>query len=630
MPRVFFAIFLSLAASAGSAAAADPVPASAPTPTIQQAASTYFQMQVPQAEAMFRAIADDPKAPARDRAGAGRGLARIQWMIDRQGDAALATLDKAFATGADLCPTAALEVRFLAEMDQPARGAKRAAELASACPGAAQGDLYAIVRAKDELAWAASASDAADRRAALDHASATLGGLSKLGVLAPAAARLKLELALQTSDAAGALDAWRGFFWLTDHNAPASFGLSDDAVVHTFNAALGAQPSVADEIALERLLIRAGFYDAAKRFDATRTLSSRAGNDPAYKPVAAYFSFRKRFDDATLAFNRAYARGHGDERAYAAEVKKIFADTAAQVGGGDPEKTLHDAFGLHWMEGQTGGVESVHMGHVVEDAPYHVVQYGRQGQVHFISIDNMASNGYQSWLWDGMASTGGWSENENDIVQIRASYTGGPLQSLATYDPTVAKKRAQDLADAEARDREALKKPGAVFLPALQTRLQDEARDQMAAAAKAEAAKTGQPFERIFLRMYWDAEVGHSIYIHEGRHALDHQEFKGLRTLAGAELEYRAKLSEIELATYPRMPLDNILSADIGDNTAHGIADARIMTGLTDWIVAHKSEVAGYDPNVPAAEQIDKLSDDQMRAIAKTMDPYFTEHPDQR
>ena len=627
MPRVFFAMFLSLAAFASVAKATDPAPAA---PTIQAAGTAYFQMQVGPAEQMFRAIADDTNALARDRAAAGRGLARIQWLIDRQGDAAVATLDKALATGADLCPTAALEVRVLGEMDRPERGAARAVDLAADCPGAAQGDMYEVVRAKDELAWAAAATDPAQRRAALDHARATLGGLSTLGALAPAAARLKLELALQDSDPRAALDAWRGFFWLTDRNAPASFGLGDDAVVRTFNAGLGVQATVSDEIALERLLIRAGFYDAAKRFDAMRTIAARAASDPAYRPVAAYFSFRRRFDDATLAFNRAYARGHGDEKAYAAAVKAIFDDTAAQVGGGDPEKTLHDAYGLHWMEGQTGGVQSVHMGHVVEDAPYQVVQYGRQGQVHFISIDNMISNGYQSWLWDGMAATGGWSENENDIVQIRASYTGGPLFTLATYDPTVAKKRAEDLADAQARDRDALKKPGAVFLPALQMRLVDQSRDQMAAAAKAEAAKTGQPYERIFLKMYWDAEVGHSIYIHEGRHALDHQEFKGDHALQGPELEFRAKLSEIELATYPRMPLNNILSADIGDDTAHGVADARIMTGLTAWIEAHKAQVSGYDPAVPAAEQIDKLSDDQMRRIAHGMDPYFKEHPDQK
>ena len=626
MSRVLFVMVLSLAAFAGEASAADSV--SAGTPSIQAAGGAYFQMQVGPAEQMFRAIAADPNAPARDRAAAGRGLARVQWLIDGQGDAALATLDQALATGADLCPTAGMIVRYLGETGRPARGVQRAETLKADCPGAAQGDLFAIAVAKDELRWAAA--DPKARAQALTQARATLGGLSSLAQLAPAAAELKLELALQTSDADAALDAWRGFFWLTDRNAPASFDVSDAEVARLFRGVLGRNPTLGDTIALERLLIRGGFYDAAKRFDDARKTGVFAANNVDYRSIAAYFAFRKRFDDTTLSFNRAYARGRGDEKAYAAEVKSIFADAAAQAGGGDPEKTLHDAFGLHWIEGQTGGVESVHMGHVIEDAPLQVVQYGRRGEVRFISIDNMISNGYQSWLWDGMAATGGWSENENDIVQIRASYTNGPLQALGSYDPDLAKKRAADLADAEARDREALKKPGAAFLPGLQMRLQDEARDQIAAAAKAEAAKTGQPYERVFLKMYWDAEVGHSITIHEGRHALDHQEFKGDHALQGPELEFRAKLSEMELATYPRMPLDNILSADVGGDTAHGQADSRIMTGLTDWIVAHKAEVAGYDPSVPAAEQIDKLSDAQIRLIAKAMDPYFTEHPDQR
>jgi hypothetical protein len=608
-------------ALAAPALAADP----APTPTLQAAGATYFQMKVAEAEAMLKAIVADPKAPARDRAGAGRGLARIQWLIDRQGDAAVASLEAARATGEDLCPTALMETRVLREAGKPEAGAALAAGRAGDCPGAAQGDRLKIEQAKDQLAWAASDSAAHDR--ALAAARTTLTGLSKLGALAPDAARLKLDLALQTSDAAAALDAWRGFYWLTDHNAPASFELGDKDVADRFEAGLGAHATLAGEIALENLLIRGGFHTEAQRFDATRKIGKRAAHEPAYAPIAVYFDFRKRFDDATLAFNRAYARGHGDETAYSAQVKAIFADAATKLGGGDPETVLRKTYGLHWMEGQTGGVESVHMGHVVEDAPYEVVQYGRKGEVRFVSIDNMISNGYQSWLWDGLAATGGWSEHENDIVQIRASYTNGPLQALATFDPEVAKKRAVELADDEARDRDALKKGGMVFLPALQARLSDEARDQMADAAKAEAARTGQRFERVFLKTYWDAEVGHSIYIHEGRHALDHQEFKAPHELGGAELEFRAKLSEIELARFPRMPLDNILSADVGDDTAHGVADSRIMKGFADWIEAHKGDVKGYDPAVAAAEQIDKLSDDQMRAIAKGMDPYFKEHP---
>jgi hypothetical protein len=278
------------------------------------------------------------------------------------------------------------------------------------------------------------------------------------------------------------------------------------------------------------------------------------------------------------------------------------------------------------MVGETGGVASVHIGHVVEDTRYQVEQFGRRGEVRFVSIDNMLSNGYQSWLWDGDAATGGWS-GPDGIVQVRAAYTPDALSALASFDPVVAAKAAEDMAQLERRDAEALKTKPAVFLPALQARLARESREQVAAKARAEAARSGAPYERTFLRTYWDAEIGHSIYIHEGRHALDHLEFNGLRSLSSPELEFRAKLSEIQLAEFPRMPLKTILSADIGDDTAHGVADARIMEGLRAWIERHPGDVPGYDPAVPAAEQIDKLSDDQMRRIAHDLDPYFKEHP---
>ena len=97
------------------------------------------------------------------------------------------------------------------------------------CALSAQKDVLLVQKAEPELAWAAAAA-AQTRTGALAAAGASLAALSPVGRAAPAAQRLKLELALATSDAAAALDGWRGYFWLSDHNAPASFGLSDQAV----------------------------------------------------------------------------------------------------------------------------------------------------------------------------------------------------------------------------------------------------------------------------------------------------------------------------------------------------------------------------------------------------------------
>jgi hypothetical protein len=620
MPRFFSAILLlvSLVASAASAAPESP-------PSLLAANAAYFQMRVAHAERMFTAIAEEPGSTPNDKAGAERGLARIQWLIDGDAKAAKASLDRALAAGADLCASTRYEVSVLRESGGPEAAADLAVARATACQGAALTNALLIERGKSELAWAQGA-EGTSREAALARTAATMAALSPLGALVPDAARVKLGLALETSDAAAALDAWRAFFWLTDHNAPQSFHADDQQVAATFRDALGSTPSLAAEIAFERLLIRAGFYAEAQRFDARRHVGERAASEPAYQPVAAYFTLRRRFDAATLAFNRKHARGGGDGAAYEKAAEAMLADAAAGLPGKEPRTALRAAFGLHWMIGETGGVASVHIGHVVEDTRYQVVQFGRRGEVQFVSIDNLLSNGYQSWLWDGDAATGGWSEL-GGIVQIRSSYTPDALLALASFDPIVAAKAAADMVGLRQRDAEALKAKPVVFLPALQARLAQQSREQVAAKARAEAARTGAPYERTFLKTYWDAEIGHSIYIHEGRHALDHLEFTGLRSLWSPELEFRAKLSEIELADFPRMPLKTILSADIGDDTAHGIADARIMEGLRAWIERHPAEVSGFDPAVPAAEQIDKLSDDQMRQIAHDLDPYFKEHP---
>lgn len=619
MPRFFSAILL-WASLMTSAYAAPQSP-----PSLLAANAAYFQMHVADAERMFRVIADDPGSTPSDKAGAERGLARIQWLIDGDAKAAEASLERAQATGVDLCASVRYEVRVLRESGEAEAAADLAAKRSDDCQGAAQTNALLIEQGKSELAWAQGA-EGTSREKALARTRATLAALSPLGALVPDAARVKLGLALETSDPEAALDAWRGFFWLTDHKAPESFKVDDQRVAATFRNALGATPSLPEEVAFERLLIRAGFYLEAQRFDARRHVGARAGSDPAYQPVAAYFTLRRRFDAATREFNRKYARGGGDGAAYEKAAEAILADAAAGLPGNDPRTALRDAFGLHWMIGETGGVASVHIGHVVEDTRYQVVQFGRRGEVQFVSIDNLLSNGYQSWLWDGDAATGGWSEL-GGIVQIRSSYTPDALLALASFDPVVATKAAADMVGLQQRDAEALKAKPVVFLPALQARLAQESREQVAAKARAEAARTGAPYERTFLRTYWDAEIGHSIYIHEGRHALDHLEFTGVRSLSSPELEFRAKLSEIQLAEFPRMPLRTILSADIGDATAHGVADARIMEGLRAWIERHPGEVSGFDPAVPATEQIDKLSDDQMRQIAHDLDPYFKEHP---
>ena len=65
----------------------------------------------------------------------------------------------------------------------------------------------------------------------------------------------------------------------------------------------------------------------------------------------------------------------------------------------------------------------------------------------------------------------------------------------------------------------------------------------------------------------------------------------------------------------------NIDDATVGGDTPHGRANSRVLGEYAEWVAAHSGEVRGFDPRLPAAVQLDRLSDDQIRSIARGLDP---------
>jgi hypothetical protein len=96
---------------------------------------------------------------------------------------------------------------------------------------------------------------------------------------------------------------------------------------------------------------------------------------------------------------------------------------------------------------------------------------------------------------------------------------------------------------------------------------------------------------------------------------------RGLSRLNDSNLEYRAKLSELALSDYPRLALFNINDRTIGGGTPHGRANEQILRAYVQWMGANAAAIAGFDPAAPALAQIDKLTDDQIRAVARSLDP---------
>jgi hypothetical protein len=59
-------------------------------------------------------------------------------------------------------------------------------------------------------------------------------------------------------------------------------------------------------------------------------------------------------------------------------------------------------------------------------------------------------------------------------------------------------------------------------------------------------------------------------------------------------------------------------------DTAHGLANLRIVRGIVAWMQANSGKIKGIDTARPLLPQFDLLTDEQMREAMRSMDPLAT------
>lgn len=594
----FIAAALFLSAS-GTAVAA----------SLSEAQDAYDNNKLPEAGRLFSAIAADPNASADDRANADIALARIAWLVDGNADAALRRLS---AAGAEPCDAGIMKLRVLKEAKRDQETINSEPTLLNACPEPAKRDE---LRAHAIAARLDLAQTNAARRTRL-----LLDAAADAHLLTPDAgaegARVRLELALMTNDAPAALAAWKDYFWLDDNDAPQALTRFD--ATRRFTRGLAKRATATDKLNLAELLMRAGFGEESRRYAEARGLPGAAARNPIWKRLSAYWTERDKLEVEVLRVNREFAHGQKDDHTLEVAAKSAMGKLMKAAGAsGDPQAALLKYYGLVGSVGMTNGYPSIHLGHVIENRDEQVTQYGHSAKIHFMAIDNMISNGFTSWLWDGSAMVGGWQSN-GTIIQVRPAYVSGPLNAYRlTQDGPEHEKVIARQAKRAADDVAQLRQRPVATLEGLNDRLRLQAADQVEKAARSKATNQ-QELRRLFLAEYSRATFNHSIMIHEGRHAIDAS--LGVSGKDQSVLEYDAKLSELALSDYPRMALENI-DRTLEGSGPHDIAGARLFEGYRKWMEAHSSGIARYDPAIPALEQLDKLTDNQIREVARSLDP---------
>ncbi len=579
--------------------------------TVSEGRDQYDLNHVVEAERIYSAVLADPTAAPADKASAERELGRIAWLIDGDAARALGHLDAALKLNDKPCDNAELKARVLRESGRLDQAVRETDELLKACPDAAERDAIRthLIGARLDLA----AKDPARRKTLLADARSQEAQYTPDADVE--AARVRLETALLTDDAAGALAAWKDYFWLTDTDVPQALEAANATAL--FNNGLRADASADDRFKLTELLVRTGFAQQSKRFADAHDLTRVEANNPAWKRIDAYWSERARLEATLLALHRQMARGKSDNGGVLAAAKAFTATLMKAAGAtGDPQQALLKYYGILGTAGETNGYPSLHAGHVIEDRDDTVSQYGHSAKIHFVAIDNMISNGFTSWLWDGSAAVGGWTAN-GVIVQVRPRYVQAPLRAFQqTRDSEARRRLITRTNQLTAEDVAKLKQRPVATLDGLNNRLQLQVVDRVAAVAHTKSTDDAS-FRRAFLAEYSRANFDQSIFRHEGRHAIDGA--LGITTEQPV-LEYQAKLSELALADYPRMALQNMDRTLEGDGP-HDKAGAKIFDQFRRWMEAHTDQIMGYDPAVPVLEQFDKLSDNQIREVARSLDP---------
>jgi len=595
--------------------------------SLDGANEAYLSFDFDGASNTFDAISADTAATPADREEALRRLALITWRIRGDFSGARRLLDRAAAIGADPFQNALARSRELREAGKLAaarEAGQRALQLANSAESREGAALELGRTALRHLAATPlaqlTAADRAELRLALDALRPVFADSPTIAEIAS----LTFKLAIRAGDGPLALTAWRSFVRRD------SAGMNGTPLADADRILAQCLPAYSGKTSAELVhaLIAARFFEEGVLLADLLHLRGAEIAD-----ARAYQRFLRAVQASTDRYYQHTAQGRNEESAWQRELEalaraawKAFAfDDARPAFSNDAFfAEIARRFGAVMNIGQTSGHLDLHMGHAFIDRTERIAQFGRSAELRFVALDWMVSDGYESWVWDGAQAHGGW--NRPDVIyQVRPAYSDGPLRRWrALTDPAERGKREARIAAAEADDAALAAKDPAGYLPGVALRLGWLGLNQLLDAQRARYGD-GAELKAHFIAAYEESVLRTSIFIHEGRHVLDKREFSGARELQSEELEFRAKLSELEFAENPRLEISSVFSELLGADTPHGRAAHRIVQGMLAWAVAHAAQIKGLDTSRAIQPQLVLLSDEQWHQAAAALDPWANE-----
>jgi hypothetical protein len=339
--------------------------------------------------------------------------------------------------------------------------------------------------------------------------------------------------------------------------------------------------------------------------------------------VLAYADFLRGLRQASEGVYRASLRGtarSGDlSRAVNAQGRALWrllhwSETPPRFYPAALYRELTNRFGAVMSIERSGALEELHLAHRL--GAFMIDASSSRAPV--IVLDGVTASGIDAWLLDGAGGRAGWLARDT-IFARRTSFTEVPFlalvgltnpQSMPAEMLRIARDSAADLARAR---RDSLG-----YLPGVAARVFRAGAMAILDSLNEAAALSERERAAAFTRALYMNLMTTTIVRHESRHFVD---AKAGRRGAAADDELRAKIDEVVGAPHPRLALTAILSPNIGDASAHGQANRRVMRGLARWIRRNGSSIAGYDSAMPALLHLPNLTDAQLIAAFSAMRP---------
>ena len=579
----------------------------------------------------FESIWKDSEAVEADRLEAGRHLVKMNWRLYDNHKKAHKLLDKLEKEASELGKAFALRSRLFADENELEKAIVAARKGVSLSVGEAELLKAVLAYGTAVLALSAEELNETGNLSANMIETLTVAQRQLADWLTDKPdnfylARLQLGHALLLGKGEEALSAWRLFFRL---NEVSQVHPSLIAEPNAFELALRSwQGSVAETKAkvLIKGLAESGFIDCAMLVK-QMAFARESHDDPEISALEHYATYLDRLDATVKHFYKGTVRGEVDVY----DLNKAFNEDSEwlwnqMIWRGSRPKYSRSAFIKEVRKRYKGlilfnTVDSfygLHVGQIILDDKRIIRQYGQEAEFQYTLIEHALTNGYVTWFTDGENAVGGWASSTGAFVQVRTGLNSKVTELWAMLeDPVERKKMAEQVARMSQGEEARARKNPYAYLPGLQFRLILEDSRAVVDSLRA-TGLSGNALRYTFISYMESMAEAAKIYAHEGRHSID---MKYKYQTGSANLEYTAKLSEIYFADRPFFMLGTLISSNLGNGTAHGDANLRLIKGIVGWMEANQSKIEGFDPTKPTLPQVGKMTAAQLKQAVRSLDP---------